>query len=624
MSALATYVWKEWREQRHIVITVLALATAAAFTLALTLPESFAQSPTFVSKITSACVLIVLVAIGSDTFAAERRSNRIALLRRVPAGLTVVLTAKLVLLVAAMVAAGAWSYGMTVLAQQTYFESVRAPDMLRVGWNVLAIPLAALACWLVAVSAWFQRSASAVLCATVVAGVAGLLPIGLLLVPMPKRDWPAYVETAFLVAVPAAFALAVISTIYGLRRADRRPWRWGATATAVAALPLMWSGVSTFASWHGIDPASPTFVIAPGGLLGADARHAFLNVTDSRWGRSTRPWRSIVVDLETGVWKRYGSQGGAFVSIGFLEPGGGWGRHGLHELVVYVRPGKEKILSRCILDASSAEVLDDSPTLAAPLHLRDRVRDARRAVTPHWLPNGGRVSADRYLIEISEPNGSVKHFAVPDGYRPSWRRGLGFALCRIADLSHHETFDCTRRRVIEIPQEHRKKERYVRATGWLVGTRTEGWSLWNPDTGRTSPVPGLEDGDQLVDCLASGVLFVRSRGGTLFLIDPDHGTRRSVRFEDGSVAVAQNLDHSHVEPRRTPCGHPVFFCAIGSDWEGWIVRLDEANAVLAGARVPSFTSFLACPDEDSAIVHTKRQLLRVAFGSDEREVLFPR
>jgi hypothetical protein len=297
MRTLLRYLWKEWREQRAILLGIVAAVPVLMAIAVLAIPGKKLEDPLFAVIVSLGCMLVGAIAIGTDLVAGENRRGSMHFLRRQPAGLRAPFLAKLLFYVAALIALA--GYG---LVAGCFTTGAVLPDsvhrmMLPEVW-VLAVG----ALWLFAVSCWVPRGTLA----PPAAALAGLIvaPAFLLHGTVPGwrlGDW----NPGELVVLWGGGALltAYLAFTVGYRHGGgpARALRWGLLGVVACSAPFYSHAVASTLGYHGhlggVEQIAAVY-------LSPDGRSAFVHryrkiraETEPDW---LRPLSPLMVDLETG------------------------------------------------------------------------------------------------------------------------------------------------------------------------------------------------------------------------------------------------------------------------------------------------------------------------------------
>jgi hypothetical protein len=153
----------------------------------------------------------------------------------------------------------------------------------------------------------------------------------------------------------------------------------------------------------------------------------------------------------------------------------------------------------------------------------------------------------------------------------------------------------------------------VRDGDWVA--RDLSWVFSDPETGARRPIPGLGADEHVGAVVADGRLLAAGADGA-FLLDPESGAREPVACDDA-------LDEPVTAVAPIPPGNdPAIHLVSCASWSG-LARLDLERATLRRASGAS-GFYVGGPDADTAyVVEDCARVVKVRFGSGEREVVFP-
>ena len=155
MSTLATYVWKEWRDQRATVFGILGVQLLTCVLLALFLQGTVFASTGMVTAMTFGSIALTLVVFGPELIAGENHSGTLGFLCRMPSGLQWAFWAKVVFLLGAMACLVCTGFAISsgfyiatgqdwdAFVPQTIFSSGMIPGAVTLGLLLMAV-----SCWL--------------------------------------------------------------------------------------------------------------------------------------------------------------------------------------------------------------------------------------------------------------------------------------------------------------------------------------------------------------------------------------------------------------------------------------------------------------------------------------------
>ncbi len=608
MTPFASLIWKEWRGERRSIGT-LAAAAALLPVLGLWLAsrwahsggdEAFHYDESTATIVTHMALLAAALTVGAELVPREESGGAIALLRRLPCGLLRAFAAKfsLLVLVAASVALVAWFSACLAIGATggPWFPRFLVNRSFVVASGLSSLASAVLLGGFALTASTWSRSATLAL--------------------------PIAIAALFLAALPFAAAPDWFPGL--LLRADELRWlAWSAAGGA----PLVAACSFVLGRRHGGGTCQCLVVGLATSLLLLLPAYGWLVTRIVDWGRIDPYVSSFRFKLRS--------------SHGFLD---GTGRFAF-------APVQHEVIG---LDDSLAEARDPAHAGNGPVHwlkvdLNDGSwREAERAEllsrdarNSEWdsirRRDGTLVFLDQRQLVVEAPDGSRR--ALPDaaldqrGHASVW--GGAF---RFHTGPQHELYDVHReRRYQEVDPDECVR---VRPGRWLVWTPTASasdswrvpgeWQLFDPDRGETAPAPAAVAADRLLWFADDGSALGGQRGeqgriDELFRIDPELGTRERIALPswlEGSIEAIHLAERTHA-------GTPILrFERVPShgDPSHHFARWDGARRELffAGDADTPQLAVVGCPDEESLLViEEQRRLVRLHFGSDAREVVFP-
>ncbi|HEX5137932.1 MAG TPA: hypothetical protein VFY93_13225 [Planctomycetota bacterium] len=572
-AALRTFgvcLWKEWRDHRAVLLGMVLIVPLLLALLALALPRKMFDHPGFADNTAVACLAILVISLATDLVPGEARRGHRVFLERLPGGLRAPFLAKLVLFVASALVFTAFGYASG--AETCYLVCGAVPSLFSAGPTTWILALAAL--WTFALSCALPRGALSLPAAGALALVVGL-PILVCREIEPTTGVPS-LFTSWSVALWAAGA--VVAAWLAIRRtALLRAGGACLAVGAVCAVPFWADAV------HYVTCPEPRIWE---GWLGEGGRYAFVEcmrqVPPGTQGRA-RPLPPLVVDLRDGTSRELSADRAYWLH--------GLSREGF--------PQRFISLGSQMFDARTAEPANPR---------QDEIRDALRAAAPSRLPGGRRMWVFGNHLEADGLDGGVE--VLENRWWSDFCRGQG------GEVNGHRIYDATRRRYYERNALGLRllQNLWVRAGRWLVKRAERGqYELLDPDTGEFAPAVGFGPKDWACAMLDDGRMIVK-RDGALLLLDP----------ETGETVPQPNLSGiSEYRSGRTPDGRRVLLqrqrtrCALA--------RFDPATdtfATTAWIECDWCPFLLACPTDDTAIVHDGRVLYRLHFGSDAKEEIW--
>jgi hypothetical protein len=152
--------------------------------------------------------------------------------------------------------------------------------------------------------------------------------------------------------------------------------------------------------------------------------------------------------------------------------------------------------------------------------------------------------------------------------------------------------------------------------------------LWNIETQKLAPIPGLETGEAALAMVDDGRLIVgpwplrKATAWQVALLDPKSGTREPIPLPASAADAMPGISIQ----TRTPAGLPVMSLYSEKEQLWRFARFDLAarrfDLLATGVATP--LSLVGCADEESAVMSDGRRLLRAWFTKPGVEVLFPR
>ncbi|MHC4954697.1 MAG: hypothetical protein ACYTGZ_12495 [Planctomycetota bacterium] len=566
MRLFRSFLWKEWRDHRAVVLGILAAVPPLLLIARFALPESIATDPVFVHVSTWGTLAIAVLAFGSDLVPGETRRGRLAFLARLPADLGVAFAAKVVFLLLAILFAPA--FGFLVSAMLAGWP---AGGMEFLGYPLLAVLY--VAPWIFAVSCWLPRGALT-LPGTALALALFALPFYLVHVWHP-RFFPTTGDFVFWGAALGlgAFVVAWISFTRGYRFGRGfvgAGWR-GLVATLVLVLPAYAYTGYRVSEWKSVDPSSDEFVVR-NFVRGESGRYAFASTHMLLRDGQRVSHHALLIDLRDGSWRRMGSAGSLFTPIETL---GYW-------------------------EDSPVLRLDDPSS--ANLNGKSRWCDYLDADTAKVIKSG--------WSHLELPAVEQRFARDRPGYlgkrRRGWWLGLGWS---VMDGVKRGVADPFRKKIFPWPG--RTWNIAVRPGRWLVrvaGTKQKlRWELYDPETGAREDT-ALPIGNFRL--LPDGRVLTHD-GDRWVVSDPGTGERMSLDIGDAS----------DLQQVRTTW----LFKLWGPDRIMRIARLDPATLAFAYAKGARGRFEPMRVDRESVLgIEDRKRIVRVYPGSDRRDVVFPR
>lgn len=616
---LRVYLWKEWRELRLVLLMTCGVLLVMPVGLAWAVPEHAAGLPWFAVAVFAAAIVL-----GSELVGGEARRTQLDCLARLPNALRTAFTAKLLWLTLGFLVFGAVGLGAEGLTSVLCGGDGFAWSRNGIGLAVFAMVLAT---WLIATSCWWPGSLTA-LATVAFAGVIGLAPLvffsvgraGIHPVPLPVAETCAY-------AVGAGLALSWL----GFRRVLARPRERRRVTTYVAALglafvPIWGMGAIEVWRWHHVDASSARIWSA---FVGPEGRRAYLNVAQEM--PRDEALYSVMVDLETGSWKQVGTPMSQWQSLHPIEPGVGY-RSSTAIALMRAECSPHGLERSEIIEGATGEVVATAEKYEFE-ELPDRlVQETARGLSPHRTASGEIFYVARDQAWIVGSDGGRRSIPWKKGDYPSYRTGRGFRIAnKHAGAPAPRYFDLERMRVFEFDADPLP---VIRRGAWIAKTYgrrdpddQSSRRLFRPETGEFAPVRGVDRGEQwgpLVD--ERRFVIYRKDAPGLWLVDPETGERSALQarqLEGVSLSWVGNPIGSN-GGARTPSGAPVFQLNM-SNGGTCLAKLAGDELICTPCPTNGLLVLASSPADDTVlvIVHS-RTLERLRFGSERRDVLFPR
>lgn len=662
MTALPALLWKEWRDHRApLVAFPFAIAPVIALGVSL-LPEGRGREAalTFATFCAFAVAVLTLVA---DLFPGEQQRGTIELLRRLPAGLGRVFLAKLAFALAAALALSAVGYVVFSVVSALILGGPWFPalDLGFLAWTRRSPsnhgsfrwlpPALLLAAWILPVSTWLPRAALA-LPATAVALVVVVAPIELAVFAHPGMVQSRGDLLAFWMLLFAAAPLvAGISFVRGRRHGGRliKSLGCGLVATLLAFAPAYARSAWLVARWNRLDPNDPTFQIdgaRNSSFLGSGGHYAFLT---ARHGAFRAPSHAIVVDLADGSWRELGLAGDQVAPVGVATRSVAVPFVARLPTSAFERSYRDWWQARAPLGHwidLDAVTLETKATawgkgLPDPFRSTEEGSQFERASNSLRLPDGRRVWQSHGRLVIEEDGGGVRVLSDSRLERGSFVVPLGHGMSGFG-MRRNVVYDTVRERRFELPQTLRaewiRPGRSIVRHGVAARARGE-LALYEPETGELSPLPEAIEKSHFPALLDDGRLLALipdpsdSSVRTPTFVEPERGEVERVELPawlDGRLAI---VGISGLTPRGALVAKLWSVRRDGTHQLECFAQLDVAahrfvascrRAATGGAgHAPD--ELLGCPDDETAVlIEEGRRLIRVRFGDEGAEPLFPR
>jgi hypothetical protein len=595
MRLLGTYLWKEWRDHRAVLVGMVLAVPLLLVVMGLSLPRTaldgsdvYASNKRsgFAAMAALACFALFVVSLATDLVPGEARRGHRWFLERLPGGLGAAFRGKLGIFALGGALFAAYGYlAAAVMCRVVAGEWPSPPSLGTPTWIIAIVAL-----WTFAVSCSLPRGA---LSLPAVAALALLLALPAILLWMlgPWRSTDAWVrwESGALWAAGGVVAAWVAFRRRGLLRAGRACLAVG----AVCAMPYWADAAHDAWDWH-----RKSVVVIEHSFLGEGGAYAFVNRAREGVGGGS-PVAPVIVDLRDGSAREVGTRLCRFDAAGCAPP------HHLPYRFAY------------LWDAGTRNDLSyyDTRTATERARMTEEDWSAARRARPIWRFADGRTAwwngARLVVGEVEEPG--VRHGGSPCGLGLETWTPRGYY-----DFGRERYYPC---RGLALRGEHV----WVRPGGWLTRKRTE-HRLFDPDANAFSPALGFAEKDEVRAILDDGrVVVFRSGDGTLLVAPEDGAVTRIAMpkgFENGAIFEPGGA------PMRTPDGGRIFMLyrdgrieTPPGPYRSACVRQD-GDAFVATAALDGCVAFLGCPTDDEVIVHDDRAIYRLRFGSDVKEEIW--
>ncbi len=642
---VAAHLWLEWRESRVAIVGVLlatVLLSVAAAAIGVRAHVALTDAPSLLMVLGAALVVFTL---GSEVLSRELSREGRSAIPRLPGGLLVPFAVRTLVFLVVLVLCAAIGRNLTAFAIESLGGKLTSgPALVEEGKLLATIGLVAI--FGLAGSCWLRQSTLAAPLGMLLVGILVLGPFAIEVDGTSVTDLLGEsLQSAFIVALLCGLLAAWTSFTRGLRHgAGRRAAAMAGLLTlAIGLLPIHGYAAYRAMQWLRCDPLDPDFRIQ-GMMVGTGGRHAFLRT--GRRGDRANYTVSIVLDLETGAWKKIGHgltfhtlEGGIFDNYPLADD---------RTPQRYVRcvdwESRSVPYASTLYDGATGEPIGEFSKVVNDSTWKQRFLNEARGVTPIRLPDGRHVFALDDDFYRDRPDGSVETLEFPkrafrmgsDGhdlfYKPIVNNQIQPARYRDlwtdedAPIPGAKDYGGWRSRfddalVVDVDRKNAKER--VNTVELLE------------DDGTRRAFPGLSPDDLFVGTTSQGdaiLLVVRTadyarRDFAVELMHPGTHERRAVHFEDGSPAIVSNLGRFGAMLTHTPIGSVVLRGQrrIGDRRAQWfLARLDEASATIAIAPCDDISTACVVDGSTALVVDNERSIVRVHFGSNESEILFPR
>ncbi len=685
MTPFASLLWKEWRGERRSIATLAAAAALLPLLGLLGAREfagrfglrCYAYDGGTATIVAQAALLAVALSLGAELLPSESRRGSIGLLRRLPCGLLRPFLAKFALLIAVALATALVAWLSACAAVRVtggpWFPALDfGARLLRGVPSLLLIAVVGLLAFMA--SAWIGR-------ATLALPVA-LLAVALALAPfwLARDDDPLLASVPTLVPLLWGTALlapcvGALSFVLGRRRGggELRSLAIGGAAVGALALPAGAWRSERAAEWNRVDPRTDSFrvtALRQPGVLAAGGRYVYLSahhqfgdlvirdaprwaLDDStrlaKWGPcSDGPPYVLQVDVADGSWRDVGGPG----SLLWLPI-----RRAPLEAVPYVgirscpEAEHERAGWRTLLDANDGREMARAPDVDERNAIEERAEwDAlRRSADVAYVGGARRVWFDREEWWTTDRDGVPRRLPDSAMSRTEQRWWLG---TQSRGVMVHGRRQGQREEEVEIYDFSRERRfRWsdaaanpsVRKGRWIVerwdaspvsGRPRFRWELYDPERVAYLPAPAEVADHELLWIDDEGAAIGGPGGAhgqslvALDCFDPESGVRSPIALPPRLEALAGGIVAFDVVAR-TRLGAPIVRLVVRERDGGKVERYARWDARRRELRVADEACanelpLVGCPDEESLLViEEQRRLVRLHFGSDAREVVFP-
>jgi hypothetical protein len=591
MSHIELYLWKEWRDHR-VGVLCLIVVLPLLFVLAVFAWDArilgMALSPGIAAAVGAK---IAALHVGADLIPGELRRSRVQFLERLPSGLERAFSAKLIFFAGLTLFAALYSVAIAIALHM--LVTGQAPEQfLDASSEQYVLPAIACALWVFAVSAWVPHGALALPAALIV--IAILCSPALFFFGPESALEPTIVELRAFCALSAigAGVTAWFSFVRGYRFGANpaRAARIGAVTAVLCLAPAWaWCGLRWNAA-RTLDPHSMHFHISAA-CLAEDGTTLYVDATDAH-GKGIRNGHrktAIRLDLRTGEWKAIGSA---------MWPG---------EYVPHER------------DASPAP------------RVRSMIVPAEDASGILEIDAAGRAIPTTKLPASSPALLTIGQIGLDERAEILGWAGLGLRVFGVRGVGWGSFYDPFRKRLFDpavLFPEMRERDRVrvaIRPGRWIIERHPgSGYELFDPETLESSPPPGFSAEDRIGPVLADG-RFLVARGDVIGIYSPETGAREPLSVRGVLPGRVQSM--RVVSPLHAPMEtfHPHLVLLCGSNWNA-LARIDlDRRELVPALCTQAWPHLVACVDPETVLaIEDHRKIVKLRFGTNEREVVFPR
>ncbi len=596
MKVLATYLWKEWREQRATLLVLAAVMLAGVVAVSSALPRAALGDPLAFQGIVAFTLIATAISLGSDLLARERQSGTIAFLDRLPAGLEAAFRGKLGFLAASLLCAGV--YGVLLAAGAAWIRGgALAPGLLdgSAAWALGAFVFLSL--WVFSVSAWIPGSALA-FPATLMLLAACAWPAVASVMSAPRSSptpWQALLFGVLCVAGAPASAWASFVVGSRLGRTRRVAAFAGLSVAAICFLPS-W----VWAAARYLEHASAPFEIRHG-WVGSGGRYLFLDLArrepagaqaanDARGQRSS----ALVLDLQTGSW----SPLGAVDSSAVLPHKDFFRREAWLGSVPCAR-------FRLLGEGGQERILDGATARELP------ATEAGMPPAPQPTPSDFGLEREPRTYSI-RPAGLGQMLVFQ-------REGENVALYR--DPASGTVVDAATLpgaggagALIDVR---------IRPGRWLARReRTRDWVWLEPLTCQSGCLESVGRGEQVGPSVDDGRIVVVSHGQAV-LVDPDSGRREGIHGDSTERLEVRGLTHGANGSLPVSSAEPAFVYLSARGFSG-LAMLDLGSRTLRPVAPSGHhpVRLLHATGQRALVLEEGERIVRYDLERKDREVLF--
>ncbi|MBK9386233.1 MAG: hypothetical protein IPN34_15580 [Planctomycetes bacterium] len=615
---------REGRTQRDTLVKLAAVTPLLVGAITFALLWNGSTSRDTVGASALCALLLGYAGIAPGLIAGERERGTLGFLARTPRALRAAFGAKLLALVVAPLAIGA--FGAVCAMAIRAAISAGAPSAF-FGWTEGYAVLGLLvALWTLPLGALLRSG---------LVMPAGLLLAAALFVPLGLRLDAPRMGGVRIAAVGVVVA-ATVSGWLALQRSQRNGGRLLQSA-ACAALPLLVlvPGLHAWASAVASKNAGRSIPVPVAdrthldeAYLGADGRSLYLNFIPLGAMR----YISLVLDVQTGEVQRE-EEGSYYSNLGVFDGtqmiSGSFGRH---SLLVHSRSEER---TNTVFETRSGAILGERASgrrNSIDPELDGWMRRAKRETTPWRDEHGHRLWFHGGRGEIETAEGEIEVREAPQDARFV---AIGSNIRRSTGDSKLRMWDHLRWR--EIPKMEPSR-RYLGTllSGWLTQT-TGAWEIIDPEAGvsKLSISREATDEDSVVSVLPlrEGLALISTHdwetgNGRRWLLDPKQSALRALAVRGVDAQRIRGVDHG---------GY--FFCEARDERDRLLLivhleramRLARLDVNAASLEVlscvesqtgesPLFAIATVGPDE--VLVLTERRILRASFATDRSTVLY--